>query len=189
MALADACHNRLMIKWSHVRFAPDQERHFRNLLANPRTRAAAARLLNRESERLKFIAEDLAYSELYVRPPDRRTSSTPGYHKSFKIVPARETGNRMRAGLRNDHESAPWVENGTQAHDIFPRNARVLKFPWIGKPSGRGSAGKLGQFAATFGQGNPAYAYHVSHPGAGAHHIMRRTQQRYRRETSRILNR
>lgn len=178
-----------MIRFTHLRVPVNLEEDLHRWLNAPNQRRKATYILERESEKIKVIAEETADKELHRRTATRRNSPEPGYHDSFRVFTS-TAGTRLRVGVRNEHQSAHWVEYGTKPHDI-PQTAGKMRFPFDG-PVGQGGVGRLGAFPVQFGDGLGGEwrgTGQIKHPGAGAHRIMRRARDTYAIRNKRILNR
>lgn len=182
-----------LFRFGGLQATPETRAKLEHLLSNPKTRAAVARKLNRESEYIAQMCTQTAETELHRRSDDRRTdlSKSHGTHyvDSFVAVPAKEVGvDKLRVAVRNTHPAHRFVEKGTQPHRIEASQANVLHFPYAGSPGGHGGPRTFAPWAvewsdtdgAFFGQG-------VDHPGAVRHEIMRRTLREYRRRAQRRL--
>lgn len=178
---------------ANVRLADGDLERLRHLLeTDPKLRSAAARILNRESEKVRVIAKEITEKEIHRRPQERRTKISLAHgaelHDSFEVVPAREVGpNQMKVSIRNTHPAFAAVNNGTPPHRIEPRVAKTLAFPFRG-PVGKGQVGKLGTFAVRTGDAPMFYPQGVDHPGAQGHQILQRALRTYRRRQGRVIN-
>ena len=169
---------------SSVRPAITAEAIRRNL-ETPRNRATAARLLNRESEKVKAICEEIAEADLHRRPDNRRSAESLAhgaeYHDSFEIVPANQGDglDNMEVRVRNTHPAAHILEFGADPHAIPASSAPDLVFPYKGSGLG-GRVGSKGTFAVNWGGAIRFQGKSVDHPGVEPRRIMRRAMQRYR---------
>lgn len=182
----------------HVRLQPVRAERVRQLNENPRSRATAARIVNREARRIVAIAEEIARDEFRQdRSKERRPADNQGkphYVESFKIAPGTERGlNTMVAKFGNTHPAAHIIERGAGPHKIEGSEIASGTGPSLGRKELR--------FPILFGGQGPANRVHtpggppgtwavnvgkwltkdeVNHPGSPAFHIFRRAKQRYK---------
>lgn len=169
-----------------------------NYAADPKRRAAAARMLNSDAQGVVRIAKEIASKEFHQdrdegrRPPPNR--GKPHYVDSFKIAPATvESLQKMTVKWGNSHPAANIIENGASAHRIeagmqgsgtgpaFDQGRLV--FPYRAGASRTSTpGGPPGSWPANFGSGaKRARVKAVNHPGSPAFHIMRRAIRTYKR--------
>ena len=183
----------MVMGWGNVRLQGDLNARLRRLAEQPRTRGAAARILNNESRKIVQIAEEIALEDLHQRKdPTRRSDLSLEHgkrlHESFEMVPASEFGvGKLRVGIRNTHPAFKFVEYGTPRHDIEVRSGDgFLFFPWDGtRGVNRGAPGKKGRFAVDWDDADTFMGKKVNHPGAVARKIIPRAVRRYRRRSQR----
>jgi hypothetical protein len=171
------------VRWGALRVEGDLKRRLEEYQRSPGTRSAMARLANDESRKVVLICEEIAKEDLHQREdPSRRSPLSLQHgkrlHESFEIVPARESDYKLIAKVRNTHPAFPYVEKGTERHDIWA-SGHALKFPFNG--GSRGGPGKIGQFAVDWADGETVLRAQVDHPGAKPRNILGRAMRRYRR--------
>lgn len=181
-----------------VRLQPIRQEKVIALNSNPRTRAAATRILNQEARALLRFAEAIARDEFvrdraeFRRPPESR--GKPHYVDSFFLLPNEAQGiNRQRVRFGNSHPAANIIENGAPRHDIVAGGTASgtgpvfasghLRFPFD-PPVDRSKraqtpGGPPGAWAVNRGE-RIASMEKVDHPGSPAFHIFRRARERYR---------
>lgn len=165
---------------------PTQVEHLKQLLVRDTSaRGTAASILNRESVRLRDIAQRITRNEIRDRPDSRRTPASLAhgktYYESWDYVPAKLNGYALEVTVFNDHPFAAAVEKGTPAHAITPQGTHNLRFPFNG--GARGAEGRAGEWAVDFDEGGPMARRRVKHPGAAPHRIMERALMEWRSVT------
>jgi hypothetical protein len=177
----------------------DKVTHFN---ANPRSRSAAAQIINDGGRSMIRIAQEIAHQEFKPRTGTRRPR--PGslhYVSSFYFEPATQDSiGRFKARWGNDHPHASYLEYGAPRHFI-PKNAGTGKGKVNGVPGyvifpydknatrsqpGRGRGpGTVGTWPAEYTMENWTFSRQVDHPGHKAYRIMERAKKAYQAQARR----